>query len=104
MRQDSTRSVGVCLKFHHEDVWRSKTETLFSITIVSMQHVKEMSLAQPIWYKERRIISYSPTGASIGISTYLLASVDSVASGREKNRIHSTEALLGWWHCARQPA
>ena len=48
MRQEITRSVGVCLQFHHEDVWRSKAETLFSITIVSLQQVKEMSLAQPI--------------------------------------------------------
>jgi hypothetical protein len=96
MRQESSRSVSICLKFHHEDVWRGKTETLFSISIISMQLVKEMTLAQPILYKGRRIISYGPTRASMGISTYLLASVDSVASGRETNRIHSTEVLTGW--------
>jgi hypothetical protein len=41
-------------------------------------------------------ISYGPTRASMGISTYLLASADSVASGQVTNRTHSIEALSGW--------
>jgi hypothetical protein len=51
-----------------------------------------------------RVVSHGPTHASMGMSTYLLASVGSVASVQEMNRTRSTEVRSGWKHCARRPA
>jgi hypothetical protein len=42
-----------------------------------------------------RVISYGSTRSSMGISTHLLVSVDSVALEPETNRTHSTEARSG---------
>jgi hypothetical protein len=40
--------VSVCLQFHHKGVRCSETETLFGVSVVTNQLVKEMSLAQPV--------------------------------------------------------
>ena len=96
----STRSVGICLKLHHKDVRRSKPETLFSISVVAMQLVKEMSLAQPVLCQGTELSAMDPRVPPWGyIHTYSLQSVQWRRGGRRIEPVPLRPAQIGSIAC-----